>query len=1522
MKKYLLIVLSIFAFIDISFAQTATKSYPFAVGRSGSCGSGSSQIHFYNYDGNTNTLQNASGGLVNPCIPQLRIGTSGGGGGSQRFTSNLASVSFNPADHNIYYLWTNLSTSPVRTYAWRWPVGTCPTSTSPRLDTIRSFAADILGVAFDNSGNGYILEFTGEPNGVPHKAMIRSINFSTGVIGGADTLSFTGGMPILVTGSGDVAMSPSGQMFFVVENKLFTPNYSAYTGTGAYLTCTYVNTFSGYGSASFVGLTYAQGEAIAAYSGSGCPFDEVGLLSGVTAPITKNNSPTNLYSTSDLATVVSGIGAAKSLVSVTPTGTANQYDVVYDIVVRNYGNMDIDGVQVTDNLGLINGAGNVSNVSVSIPVNPNGYTVNPAYNGTTNINLLAGTSNMLPNYPVANSSFTIRITCRLSGILAGVVYNNRAIATATDFNNNALLDSSTNGSIPDLNSNDKPDDFGESQPTPLLISVTAFTPPCVSLTNILYTQTFGTGTGRTTSMGAPTVASGVLFPTGTSSYAGSTTTPLPLDRYVVTNNANNANAAQFLSMTDHTGNPNGRMLVINADAANTVMYSGTFYYSTCANSQYSLSFYAAFPANAAYQTLCDGFGGFHYPRIRMRIRDNTSGLVITETTTGDITSASWQQYGLKFTAPASYTQLVFELINDAPGGCGNDVVIDDIQFGSCDPLPVVNANVAAGCIGSPATFNSTLNDDGALPPSRQYQWQVSTAATGPWTNIVGATASSYTIASVNATHTNRYYRVLVAATGNIGIPNCRYASPGMYLNAQTASIAATSATRDKNNICGGIQVALSSTGGTLGSGAQWNWYQSSCSGSSIGTGASINVTPNVTTTYYVRAEGICNTTSCVAVTVFISCDIDKDKDGIPDYIESYMPVAWADANSNGISNAFDPTYPGFVDNNNDYINDNFQADGDSDNDGIPNYLDTNFPGRVDTNGDGIDDRFDMDLDGIINMLDLDSDNDGIPDVVEAGGVDTNGDGRIDNFTDNDNDGLSQNVDANNTGARVSGIGLGALDLDGDGIPNAIDLDSDNDGIPDVVEAGGPDANNNAIIDGFVDANNDGLHDAYFLTSGLLRTGADANNDGRADSYPNKNFDEDRRPNAYDLDSDGDGIVDVIEAGFTDANYNGFVDGTYGADGWSNVIRARASLGLLNSDANGNPNYLDIDSDGDGIPDNIEGQTTLGYRFPTGLDSDNDGLDNAYDYAPYAATFGGAGIMLSDKDIDLIPDYIDLDSDSDGQPDIIEGHDYNLNGIGDDLVTPLGTDADGDGLDDRFDLINTGANRLKGTSAYMGTSGSITGDATPGSRAMVQRQTPTQPDRDWRFVAAVLPVYMLNLSATENNNNVALSWKVMTSMAITRFEVERSIDNNYYEKIAAQSGVAQLDEMVSLKDDDNISTLKAEYIYYRVKAIVADGRFKYSNVVMVRKGKMLSSINIYPNPASHSASVSLYSEKEEVVTISIKDYAGKLIYLQKRKISKGNNVLPLLNLQTYSSGVYHVQLLANEQLHTMKLIIRN
>ncbi len=143
----------------------------------------------------------------------------------------------------------------------------------------------------------------------------------------------------------------------------------------------------------------------------------------------------------------------------------------------------------------------------------------------------------------------------------------------------------------------------------------------------------------------------------------------------------------------------------------------------------------------------------------------------------------------------------------------------------------------------------------------------------------------------------------------------------------------------------------------------------------------------------------------------------------------------------------------------------------------------------------------------------------------------------------------------------------------------------------------------------------------------------------------------------DLDSDDDGIVDTFE----DLNLDADND---------------PSTNPTDSDGDGIPDYLDIDSDDDGIPDNIEAQTTEGYIPPSGNDADGNGLDDAYEFG------GGLGLLPVDTDGDALPDYLDDDSDNDGVPDIIEGHDYDFDGVPD--VVYIGSDKDNDGLDDGFE----------------------------------------------------------------------------------------------------------------------------------------------------------------------------------------------------------------------------------------------
>ena len=89
-------------------------------------------------------------------------------------------------------------------------------------------------------------------------------------------------------------------------------------------------------------------------------------------------------------------------------------------------------------------------------------------------------------------------------------------------------------------------------------------------------------------------------------------------------------------------------------------------------------------------------------------------------------------------------------------------------------------------------------------------------------------------------------------------------------------------------------------------------------------------------------------------------------------------------------------------------------------------------------------------------------------------------------------------------------------------------------------------------------------------------------------------DRDGIANHLDLDSDNDGIYDVVEAGHSQAHTNGVVNGAVGTDGVPDSVQ---------TDPNGQTvNYILEDSDNDGTQDSIES------------DSDNDGCadtDEAY-----------------------------------------------------------------------------------------------------------------------------------------------------------------------------------------------------------------------------------------------------------------------------------------------------------------------
>ncbi len=345
---------------------------------------------------------------------------------------------------------------------------------------------------------------------------------------------------------------------------------------------------------------------------------------------------------------------------------------------------------------------------------------------------------------------------------------------------------------------------------------------------------------------------------------------------------------------------------------------------------------------------------------------------------------------------------------------------------------------------------------------------------------------------------------------------------------------------------------------------------------------------------------------------------------------------------------------------------------------------------IDGDGEGIDDRSE----------DLDDDNDGITDISESfSGIDPSADSDNDNVPNYADPSFVPYLDANCDGINDY------FDFDLDAIPDFLDLDSDNDGVTDCIEAGGNDANKDGIVDGFVDADLNGLSDP--LGAGLVPT----------------DMDLDTRYAFRDRDADGDGITDCIEAGGTDVNRDGIIDGFTDTDkdGYASSVDPTTNrlaltgtnpsgstpLTIPDTDGDSKRNFLDIDSDNDGITDNVEAQTTAAYVAPVNADTDGDGIANLYDTTP---------LTLTNTDGADVPDYLDSDSDNDGVADNIEANDADGDGIPTPAL-PVTGDSDGDGLLNGYDLV-------------AGVNSTVTGMGGTGSSSPLQN-TDADTQRDWR-----------------------------------------------------------------------------------------------------------------------------------------------------------------------------------------------
>ena len=241
-------------------------------------------------------------------------------------------------------------------------------------------------------------------------------------------------------------------------------------------------------------------------------------------------------------------------------------------------------------------------------------------------------------------------------------------------------------------------------------------------------------------------------------------TPPPDGIYVITNDMGAWSSIYdtWLQVGDNSGDPNGYMMVVNASHEPGLFYD-QMVEGLCENTLYEFS---ADVLNVIKSTE----GGHIFPDVSFLI-DTAVAF-----NTGSIPQDErWHTYGFTFVTGPGQESVQLSLRNNAPGGFGNDLALDNISFRACGPnaliLPTEITNICDD--GSPIQLDATI--DGDQFPTPALQWQQSFDEGLTWEDMSGENGLSITHHVLSSGF--YYYRYLLAnSDANLLNEKCRIIS--------------------------------------------------------------------------------------------------------------------------------------------------------------------------------------------------------------------------------------------------------------------------------------------------------------------------------------------------------------------------------------------------------------------------------------------------------------------------------------------------------------------------------------------------------------------------------------------------------------------------------------------------------------------------------------------------------------------------------------------------------------------------
>jgi hypothetical protein len=178
------------------------------------------------------------------------------------------------------------------------------------------------------------------------------------------------------------------------------------------------------------------------------------------------------------------------------------------------------------------------------------------------------------------------------------------------------------------------------------------------------------------------------------------------------------------------------------------------------------------------------------------------------------------------------------------------------------------------------------------------------------------------------------------------------------------------------------------------------------------------------------------------------------------------------------------------------------------------------------------------------------------------------------------------------------------------------------------------------------------------------------------------------------------------------------------------------------------------------------------------------------------------------------------------------------------------------------------------------------------------------------VGTPLPVIWLYFRAEPESGQVKLEWATAIEDQNHRFVIERAQGQGAYQAIDSIAGAGNSSSVQRYSYADR-SNLQGS-VRYRIRQVDIDGRFSYSQELLVQLSHSSASLRLYPNPATDMVKISGLKAGENY-TVAVYDMRGQQLMQQRLQ---GTNTL---NLNQLPTGQYLLRITRGDATETLKLI---